>query len=146
MSTIATHFPTASISHYFTRPIFVRLFRIFFTSVVLAGTLGVPYPLPCNAYALSPPVLQWHHGGCRDTWCRTGWYASPAVADLDQDGLPEVIWTDYRILAVNGADGSTKWAVSNPGDGRGWPGVVVADLTGHGSLQIVTAHSGGYLS
>jgi hypothetical protein len=68
------------------------------------------------------------------------------VADLDQDGLPEVIWTDYRILAVNGADGSNKWAVSNPGGGRGWPGVVVADLTGNGSLQIVTAHSGGYLA
>ena len=96
--------------------------------------------------AFSAPTLKWQKGGCRNTWCRTGWYASPAVADLDNDGKPEVIWTDYRIVVVKGVDGSDKWVVPNPGNGRGWPGVVVADLFGNGTLEIVTAHSGGYLS
>ena len=101
---------------------------------------------PEKPFAFSAPVLKWQKGGCRTTWCRTGWYASPAVADLDKDGKMEVIWTDYRIVVVNGEDGSNQWVVDNPGGGRGWPGVVVADLDGNQSLEIVTAHSDGYLS
>ncbi|TAH53759.1 MAG: VCBS repeat-containing protein [Chloroflexota bacterium] len=96
--------------------------------------------------AVSAPVLKWQKGGCMNTWCRTGWYASPAVADLDNDGKPEVIWTDYRIVVVNGEDGTDQWVVNNPGNGRGWPSVVVGDVNNDGSLEIVTAHSGGYLS
>ena len=95
--------------------------------------------------AIPAPVLKWQNGGCQTTWCRTGWYASPAVADLDGDGQPEVIWTDYRIVVVNGEDGSTQWTVPNPGGGRGWPGVVVADIDGDGNREIVTAHSGGWI-
>ncbi|HKZ55302.1 MAG TPA: VCBS repeat-containing protein [Anaerolineales bacterium] len=117
-----------------------------------------PAPTPTPAYRIylpivlqgtepvRGPVLKWQNGGCRTTWCRTGWYASPAVADLDGDGRPEVIWTDYRILAVNGEDGSDQWVISNPGGGRGWPGVVVADVDGSGGLEIVTGHGDGYVA
>ncbi|MBI5879456.1 MAG: VCBS repeat-containing protein [Chloroflexi bacterium] len=103
---------------------------------------AVPSSAPST---LGAPVLKWQKGGCQTTWCRTGWYASPAVADLDSDGHPDVIWTDYRVVAVNGADGSDKWVVANPGGGRGWPGVAVADLDGDGHLDVVTAHSGGWI-
>ncbi len=96
--------------------------------------------------AVSAPVLKWDKGGCRSTWCRMGWYASPAVADLDLDGKPEIAWTDYRIVVVNGADGSDKWIVDNPGGGRGWPDVAVADVNNDGYLEVVTAHSDGWLS
>src|SRR3990172_6077148 len=88
-------------------------------------------PVPAQAVpsvAFSAPVIKWQNGGCQTTWCRTGWYASPAVADLDGDGQPEVIWTDYRILAVNGENGSDQWGISNPGGGRGGAGVVVTDV------------------
>ncbi len=91
------------------------------------------------------PIFKWQNGGCQTTWCRTGWYASPAVADLDGDTIPEVIWTDYRVVVVNGEDGTDQWVVTSPGGGRGWPGVVVADLDNNSSLEIVTAHSDGYL-
>src|SRR5262249_51962867 len=101
--------------------------------------------LPAAPQSLGAPVLKWQKGGCQTTWCRTGWYASPAVADLDNDGKPEVIWTDYRVVVVNGADGSDKWVHANPGGGRGWPGVVVTDLNGDGHLDVVTAHSGGWI-
>ncbi len=99
-----------------------------------------------TASSVSAPVLKWEKGGCRSTWCRSGWYASPAVADLDGDGKAEVVWTDYRIVAVNGADGSDKWIVNNPGGGRGWPSVAVADVNNDASLEVVTAHSGGWLT
>jgi hypothetical protein len=105
--------------------------------------------LPAQAVpspAFSAPVLKWQNGGCQTTWCRTGWYASPAVADLDGDGKPEVIWTDYRIVVVNGEDGSDQWVVGSPGGGRGWPSVVVGDVDQNGSLEIVTAHGGGWVS
>ena len=106
-------------------------------------------PVPAQAVpsvAFSAPVLKWQDGGCQTTWCRTGWYASPAVADLDGDGQPEVIWTDYRIVVVNGETGSDQWVVGSPGGGRGWPSVVVGDLDRNGSLEIVTAHSDGWVS
>ncbi len=113
--------------------------------------LGVTALAASRAFAQPPraiaaPVLKWSKGGCQTTWCRTGWYASPAVADLDGDGKPEVIWSDYRIVVVNGEDGSDQWVVNSPGGGRGWPSVVVGDVDHNGSLEIVTAHSGGYVS
>lgn len=98
------------------------------------------------ARTISAPVLKWQNGGCKTTWCRTGWYASPAVADLDNDSKPEVIWTDYRVVVVNGEDGADQWVVNNPGGGRGWPSVAVGDVNNDGSLEIVTGHSSGYLS
>jgi hypothetical protein len=35
---------------------------------------------------IQTPMLKWQHGGCFSSWCETGWYASPAVADFDGDG------------------------------------------------------------
>ena len=105
--------------------------------------------------AVQPPVLKWQRGGCYSSWCETGWYSSPAVADLDGDGTPEVIGSAYSIFVLNGATGALEWQVasgydrSSPGAGsvgRTWPGIVLADMDGNGDLEIVTAHSGGYVS
>lgn len=93
---------------------------------------------------ISAPVLKWQCGGCYSSWCETGWYSSPAVADLDGDGTMEVIGAAYSIFVINGVDGSEKWRV-DPAGSRVWPGVVVADLDGDGELEIVTAHGGGYV-
>ena len=115
--------------------------------LVLWTTCCVPAKAP--AQTVSAPILKWTQGGCRDTYCRTGWYASPAVADIDTDGKAEVIWADYRIVAVRGEDGANKWAGAlpgNPGGGRTWPDPVVADVDSDGQLEIVAAHSGGYVS
>ncbi|MBI5651222.1 MAG: VCBS repeat-containing protein, partial [Chloroflexi bacterium] len=104
------------------------------------------FPSSASLRAISAPVLKWQNGGCQTTWCRTGWYASPAVADLDNDGKPEIIWTDYRIVVVNGEDGSDQWIVANPGNQRGWASVVVADVNNDGAREIVTAHGNGWLT
>jgi hypothetical protein len=97
-----------------------------------------------TSIAIQAPVLKWQQGGCYSSWCETGWYASPAVADLNNDGSAEVIGAAYSIFIVEGATGSLVRRF-DPSGGREWPSVVVADLEGDGDLEIVTAHGDGYL-
>jgi len=108
-----------------------------------------------GAQAIQPPQLKWQHGGCYHSWCETGWYSSPAVTDLDGDGTMEVIASAYSIVVLDGETGALEWRMtsghdrSEPGAdsvGRTWPGIVVADVDGNGDTEIVTAHSGGYVS
>jgi len=105
--------------------------------------------------AVQAPTLKWQRGGCYSSWCETGWYSSPAVADLDSDGTMEVIGSAYSIVVLDGATGALEWRVKSGHDltepdgdnaGRTWSGVVVADVDGNDDLEIVTAHSGGYVS
>jgi hypothetical protein len=114
-----------------------------------------PFPMisflvfPClfgnSLAAVQVPVLKWKHGGCYASWCETGWYSSPAVADLDKDGKPEVIGAAYSAFVLNGTNGKLKFSIDPPG-GRVWPGVVVTDLQGDGLLEIVIAQGDGYVS
>ncbi len=114
----------------------------------------LPLALPAGAQ-VAAPVLKWQHGGCHASWCETGWYSSPAVADLDGDGAPEVVASAYSVVRLDGATGALEWRVasghdrSEPGAGnagRTWPGIVIADLDGDGALEIATAHGGGWAS
>jgi uncharacterized repeat protein (TIGR01451 family) len=95
--------------------------------------------------AYDAPVLEWQHGGCYSSWCETGWYSSPAVADLDDDGTMEVIAGAYSVFVLNGEDGTEQWS-DNPTGDRVWPGVVVADIDDDGDLEFITAHGQGYLN
>jgi hypothetical protein len=69
-------------------------------------------PSPVNAIAA--PTLKWAYGGCFSSWCQTGWYSSPAVADINGDGKQEVLWGSYDLAAVSGNDGKLVWS------GRAW--------------------------
>ena len=82
---------------------------------------GLPHPTarPDSPQAIAAPTLKWQHGGCYTSWCETGWYASPAVADLNDDGKPEVIGGAYTIFILNGGDGSVQKSVDTPGS-RVW--------------------------
>ena len=128
--------------------------RIFLIVVFLlalnAAQLEARQPEPTLLHPRQPdtpsqvqkPILKWQNGGCYSSWCETGWYSSPAVADLDGDGKPEVIGAAYTLFVLNGEDGSVQWSVDPPGS-RVWPGVVVADLSDDGDLEIVVASGGG---
>ena len=123
-----------------------------------AAETSVYLPLvlrPSEEQAVQAPTLKWQRGGCYSSWCETGWYSSPAVADLDGDGAPEVIGSAYSIVVLDGATGALVWRApsghdrSDPGAssvGRTWPGIVAADLQADGDLEIVTAHGGGYVA
>jgi VCBS repeat protein/S-layer family protein len=93
---------------------------------------------------ISAPVLKWQRGGCTGGGCQTGWYASPAVTDLEPDGSPDVVWGAYDIVALNGATGALKWRAAN--GQRVWPGVAVADLTGDGPPEIIAGRGGDQLT
>lgn len=114
--------------------------------------------MPLRAQAtpsFGSPILKWQLGGCYNSWCETGWYSSPATADLDGDGQVEVIASAYSIFVLDGSTGTLEWKVSSghdrselnaPNVGRTWPGIVIADIDDDGAVEIVTAHSGGWVS
>jgi hypothetical protein len=119
---------------------------------ILIGGLALAAP---TAAQVAAPVLKWQHGGCYASWCETGWYASPAVADFDGNGSVEVIASAYSIVSLDGATGTLNWRVASGFDrdtpaatsvGRTWPGIVVADVDGDGFFEIVTAHGAGWAS
>jgi uncharacterized repeat protein (TIGR01451 family) len=114
-------------------------------SIDETGVTDTSRTLSNNEQAQLPaPILKWQNGGCYSSWCETGWYASPAVADLDGDGTMEVIGATYSIFLLDGVDGSLRRRI-DPDGSRVWPGVVVADIDADGDLEIVTAHGGGYV-
>jgi len=104
--------------------------------------------------AVKAPVLKWKNGGCYSSWCETGWYSSPAVADLDGNGTFEVVASAYSLIALKGTTGELLWRVdsgkdrsSAPGySHRTWPGIWIKDVDRDGKLEIISAHSGGYVS
>ncbi len=75
-------------------PRLIRVFcYIFFFTILLSIQLT-----PTQAGGIPAPVLKWVYGGCvSGPYCQTGWYASPAVADVDNDGHPEVLWGAYNL-------------------------------------------------
>ena len=107
------------------------------------------------AEPVEAPRLKWQWGGCFADWCETGWYSSPAVADLDGDGRPEVIASGYSVFSLDGPTGALEWRVA-AGKDRGvpfqrnewrtYPGIILSDLDNDGQLEIVTGHDGGFIS
>jgi hypothetical protein len=104
-----------------------------------AVPVPVPSPVPYGA-----PELLWANGGCFVSWCQTGWYASPALADLDGDGVPEVIWGAYDVTALRASDGALLWRA--PDGGRVWAPIAVADLDGDGAPEVVVGRDGDLLT
>lgn len=121
-----------------------RLFLVVLFFCMVVGVLGWR-DTAVQAGGISSPVLKWQLGGCYNSWCETGWYSSPAVADLDNDGKPEVIASPYTVFALNGEDGSVQWTAGSQAN-RTWPGVVVTDIDNDNDLEVAVAQGGGNLT
>ncbi|NJD06112.1 MAG: hypothetical protein FIA97_06395, partial [Methylococcaceae bacterium] len=110
--------------------------------IVSVALLGSP---PASAGEIKPPELKWARGGCYSSWCETGWYASPALVDVNHDGIKDVVSAAYTLTALNGKTGQLLWRSDQPSR-RTWPGVVVADIDRDGKKEIAIAQADGYLS
>jgi FG-GAP-like repeat len=111
-----------------------------FTLLLTTLLVALPTSAAPTPQVVQAPVLKWAYGGCFTSWCQTGWYSSPAVADLNNDSQPDVIWGSYDLVSLNGATGALQWRAANAQ--RVWPAIAVADLTGDGSLEVVVGRGG----
>lgn len=100
--------------------------------------------LPLVSKGMQAPVLKWQRGGCYASWCESGWYSSPAVANIDGDAQREIIAGSYDLVALDGETGALQWRVEN--GSRVWPSIALADITGDGTLEIIVGRSGDQLS
>lgn len=122
-----------------------RNYRLVLSAIIVAVVSIIFAYRDVDGQGIAAPILKWQHGGCYSSWCETGWYSSPAVADLDGDGTAEVIGSPYSLFVLNGENGTEQWSADPPGS-RTWPGIVVADLDNDGDPEVVTAHGGGYVN
>lgn len=74
----------------------------------------------------------------------TGWYASPAVFDLDDDGDMEIIGAFYDLVVWD-ADGNelSRIAHNTTHQSRVYSSQAVVDLEGDGTIEVVVAAGGG---
>jgi hypothetical protein len=73
----------------------------------------------------------------KDRW-EEGWLGSPAVADIDNDDVQEIIVPRANALFVWNADGSLRWKFDNT-PGRIWASPVVANFRDDACLEIAFA-------
>ncbi len=102
--------------------------------------------------AVPAPVFKWQSGGYHWLEFNKGMYTSPALLDINQDGVNEIIWANFKVFAFNGVTGTPLWFFW-AGHDRANPGeyspvgtdtnVAVADINGDGFSDIVTAHTNG---
>lgn len=115
------------------------------------GEPAEPPPPSCakassTAGDVQPPVLEQTLPGSWDE----NWLASPALVDVDGDGLLDIVVPRHSVLYVYRGDGSPLWqtawassASNSPEHGsvRMWPSAAVGDLDGDGETEIaVSAH------
>lgn len=72
----------------------------------------------------------------------TGWYAAPAVVDLDGNGSMEIVAALYSTFVFD-AQGNALGAKGTATKGRVYAPHVVADLDGDGTLEIVVGGNEG---
>ncbi len=93
------------------------------------GDASVPPPAPTCAAAAgggnSTIPMPTFRVGLRDSY-HEGWLGSPAVADLDADGMPEIIAARSGRLVVWHANGDVVFTVET--EDRIWASPVVADI------------------
>ena len=111
----------------------------------------------CSAECESPPVIggfdpavEWWKEIFTVDPASNQVMMTPAVADLDLDGIPDVVFSTFtgrtyetngRLRAISGADGSDLWTVTDHRYRvRGAAGVALGDIDLDGEIEIIATH------
>ncbi len=73
----------------------------------------------------------------------SGWPGTPAVADVDGDGVSEVVYPDAGWVMAVGVDGVTRWAWPSAVAPSGTSGVVLWDVNADGTPEVLLEGSTG---
>ncbi len=113
---------------------------------VRAGEVFVP-PVAGESRSISP-ILKWKVDTFDVRPESSNVMMTPAVADLDLDGIPDIVFSTYRdswnengvLRAISGKDGRLLWTVDDVRyEVAGQSGVAVGDIDGDGKVEIVAA-------
>jgi len=119
--------------------------------IVVAPVAAVPNaeeigPQSCSLVRLRPSdgAVRWRWSVPAES-CFTHALTQPAVADLDEDGTPEVAasTTENGLVVLDGATGTEQWRVPLSAYGYGQPSV--GNVTGDSAPEIVTSDIDGTL-
>jgi FG-GAP-like repeat len=111
------------------------------SNVLNNSTVSTCTPITGDTTDIQTPVLRITMSASWDE----NWFASPAVADIDNDGINEIIAARHSVLYVWNLDGTIKWRAawnhnaSDPedhGGSRMWASPVIGDFNGDGFLEI----------
>jgi hypothetical protein len=121
---------------------------------VVVGT-GFFYPQPPNGsfvgnkvYALDPNGnTLWTYATSTNAAVDGRVYSSPAVADLNGDGVLDVVVGDGsgRLHAINGANGTALWVTQAFLAHPLYSSAIIADINNSGTPDVVMADGYGYL-
>jgi outer membrane protein assembly factor BamB len=76
-----------------------------------------------------------------------GYVGAPtSIADLDKDGLLEIVFVSYYKVVVLSNTGGLKWHYSIPGYETSFRGAAISDINGDDSLDVVFGTTGGDLT
>ena len=103
------------------------------------------------------PTLKWRNGGYKfNGQYNKGYYVSPATLDVNGDGVLDVIFANFWVMALDGATGNAIWScyagtdMSDPTNNSRYNGthtsVVVAHINNDGQEEIVTGMGNGWLA
>ena len=106
--------------------------RALWVSLMLAGMLMAAEP---GEPVAAPTLLRSFGSG------EGNWRGSPVVADINEDGSPEIIVSVWNTLLVYSPTGEVVWRAACKG--RNFSGAVIGDVNGDGSTEVIFADNGG---
>ncbi len=98
------------------------------------------------SHSMSVKILSFHPRGTLWRFATGGRvWSSPATADFDRDGRPDVVIgsNDGNLYALSGRDGHVLWTVATKG--AVWSSPVLADLDEDGMVDVVVGSDDGRL-
>jgi len=125
--------------------------QISIKKILVMALVFIPFLIDA---AVPAPVFKWRNGGYSIVQFNKGMYTSPALLDLNQDGIAEIIWANFKVFAFAGNSGAVLWSFwagndrssSDASNGIGTDtNIAVADINKDGFGEIITAHTNGLL-